>query len=313
MRYFDLHCDTMTGCWHRDIPLRENQCHVNLKKAEALETFVQCYAVFLPDKIRGPEAFEYFGKVADRFDLEVQRNSDLLSQCREPGDLARAEQEKKHGAILTVESGAALGGKLENIEEWKRRGVRMCTLTWNGATELGSGIMSPEDSGITLFGREAVKRFEEAGIFVDISHASPKLFWDVAEIARKPLIASHSNSKAVCGHVRNLTDQQFAAIKASGGLAGLNFYDAFLNDEPEKATMEDVLRHAEHFLALGGEDVIAMGGDMDGSTLPADMADGLGAIPRLYEMFLRHNYSEDLLDKMFYGNAARVFQSGGLI
>lgn len=312
MRYFDLHCDTMLACTHKEIPLRENELHISLKKAEDIETYVQCYAVFLPDKFRGPEAFDFFCKVADRFSLEMERNSDVVAQCRDSGDLGRTEKQKKHGGVLTVESGAALGGSLENIEDWKRRGVRMCTLTWNGATELGSGILSPEDSGITPFGREAVRKFEEAGIFVDISHASPKLFWDVAEIAKKPLIASHSNAKAVCGHARNLTDQQFEAIKKSGGLVGLNYYTEFLNDEPEKASMEDILRHAEHFLALGGENVLALGGDMDGSTLPEDMADGLGAIPRLYELFLRH-YPEELTDRIFYGNAARCFQENGML
>lgn len=312
MRYFDLHCDTILGCLRKDIPLRDNEMHINLKKAEAFDTYVQCFAVFVFDSLQGKPAFETFGKAADRFTEEVEKNSDMLEQCRAPGDLARIEKEHKHGGILTIESGTALGGDLDNIEDLKRRGVRMCTLTWNGANELGSGIGAEEDSGLTDFGREAVRRFEEAGIFVDVSHASPKLFWNVQAIAKKPIIASHSNAKAVCGHARNLTDEQFAAIRDSKGLVGLNYYNAFLNDKPEEASMEDVLRHAEHFLALGGEDVLAMGGDMDGSDLPEDMADGLASIPRLYELFLRH-YSEELTDKLFYGNAARVFQGNGLI
>lgn len=113
---------------------------------------------------------------------------------------------------------------------------------------------------------------EAAGILIDLSHASPELFWDVAAMAEKPLVASHSNAKKLCGHPRNLTDEQFEAIRHSGGVVGLNFFRAFLNDQPEKASMWDVLRHAEHFLSMGGEDALAMGGDWDGARLPGGYA-----------------------------------------
>lgn len=312
MRYFDLHCDTILACAHKDIPLRDNSMHISLKKAEPFETYVQCFAVFLPDSVRGPEAFEFFSKAADRLALETEQNDDVLTFCREPGDLQKAEKAGKHGAVLTIESAAALGGKLENIQSFKDRGVKMCTLTWNGENEVGRGILAEGKTGITPFGREVVKGFEKAGIIVDISHASPELFWDVAEMAQKPLAASHSNSKEVCNHPRNLTDEQFLAIKRSGGLVGLNFYNAFLNNEPEKASMEDLLRHAEHFLSLGGENTLAMGSDFDGSDMPEDMKDGLSAVPRLYELFLRH-YPQELIDRIFYGNAARFFKENELL
>lgn len=313
MRYFDLHCDTILGCLRGDIPLAENEMHINLKKAEAIGTYVQCFAVFIPDKFRGEEAFDLFCRAADRLALELERNRDLLSALRQPGDLRRLETFGGSGAVLTIESGAALGGRLENVEELKKRGVRMCTLTWNGENELGQGLFADAKVGLTSFGKEAVGAFENAGILVDLSHASPELFWDVVEIAQKPLVASHSNSKSVCSFPRNLTDEQFEAIKNSGGLVGLNFCPDFLNDKGEEASMDDVLRHAERFLSLGGEDTLAMGSDFDGTELPKDMEDGLSAIPRLYELFLRHNYPEALVDKIFYGNAARFFQGNNLL
>lgn len=311
MRYFDLHCDTMTKCAVENIPLRENHLHVSLETVKTWEHYVQCYAVWIPDDLRGEEAWQRFLLVAERFSQEVAENSDCLARLASPGDLARLESTGCHGAILTVESGAALGGKLERIEEFRRLGVRMCSLTWNGATELGRGVMASGTTGLTPFGREAVRRMEEAGILIDLSHASPELFWDVAEMAQKPLVVSHSNGKALCGHPRNLTNEQFIAVRDSGGLVGLNFYTAFLNDSPQQASMEDVLRHAEHFLSLGGEDTLSMGGDWDGAQLPEDMP-GLSAIPALYELFLRH-YPEALVDRIFYGNAARLFQTQNLL
>lgn len=313
MQYFDLHCDTMTECFLHDKPLAENDLHVNLQKAGRLENYVQCYAVWIPDDLRGGAAFRRFCQIADRFDQEVSRNASSLALCRRKGDLAEAQAGDKHGAILTVENGAALGGDLGNILALRDHGVKMCTLTWNGGNELGRGVRAKGTGGLSDFGRRAVAGFEEAGILVDISHASPELFYDVAELAAKPLVASHSNAKAVCGHPRNLTDGQFRVVKDSGGLVGLNFYKAFLRDQPERASMEDVLRHADHFLALGGEDVLAMGGDWDGASLPPDMAEGLGAIPALYELFLRYNYPEALVEKIFYGNAARFFQAQDLL
>ena len=176
---------------------------------------------------------------------------------------------------------------------------------------MGRGVLAPGNTGLTDLGRQAVPLLEEAGILIDLSHASPELFWDVAEMAHKPLVASHSNAKEVCAHPRNLEKSQFEAIRNSGGLVGLNFYKAFLNDLPEKACMEDVLRHADYFLSLGGEDTLAMGGDWDGANLPADMP-GLSAIPALYELFLRH-YPEALVEKLFYGNAARLFREQELL
>lgn len=308
MRYFDLHCDTMTECALKDIPLRENSLHVSLKTVESWERYVQCYAVWIPDDLRGESAWQRFLQVARRFSEEVEKNSDCLSPLRNPGDL---DQLKRHGAILTVESGAALGGKLEHIQDFQKLGVRMCTLTWNGATEIGRGVMAPGNTGLTPFGRQAVKEMEAAGILIDLSHASPELFWDVAAMAEKPLVASHSNAKKLCGHPRNLTDKQFEAIRQSGGVVGLNFFRAFLNDQPEKASMWDVLRHAEHFLSMGGEDALAMGGDWDGARLPEDMP-GLASIPALYELFLKH-YPQTLVDKIFYENAARLFQRQELL
>ena len=149
MRYFDLHCDTMTNCALKDIPLRDNDCHVNLETVKGWDHYVQCYAVWLPDDLRGEAAWQRFLQVAQRFSREVEENKDCLEQLRAPGDLGRMESTGRHGAILTVESGAALGGKLEHIQDFQRLGVRMCTLTWNGATELGRGVMAPGPTGLT--------------------------------------------------------------------------------------------------------------------------------------------------------------------
>ena len=306
MYYFDLHCDTVTECMMKGKSLLHNDLHIDMTRGAALGHYIQCFAAWIPDTLRGEAAFQHFIKIADCLEQERRAYSNKMQCHRMPETGEGIHQDSTVTAILTVENGAALGGTLETIPELRRRGVKLLTLTWNGENELGRGVMAPGKGGLTEFGRNAVRMLEDAGIIVDVSHASPELFEDVASIAKKPFIATHSNSIQLCRHPRNLSDQQFLAIKASGGIVGLNFYRGFLNDTPDKASMMDILRHAEHFLSLGGEDVLAMGSDFDGASLPSDM-EGIQSVPRLWELFLRHNYKESLLYKIFYQNAAEFF------
>lgn len=312
MRCFDLHCDTITRCMDEEKSLYENDLHVDLVRAKFMETYIQCYAAFVPDSLEGEEAFFYFCRAAAKLNKEIIENRRMISRCEKPGDIKGVEGKKPFGAILTVENGKALGGKLENIEKMKELGVKMMTLTWNGANELGRGVRAMGKGGLTDFGRQAVAMMENAGIVVDISHAGHELFYDVAEIAQKPIVASHSNAIRICSSPRNLTDDQFTTICRKGGLVGLNFYVAFLNNDPDKACMEDILRHAEYFLSLGGEDSLAMGSDFDGAELPEDI-NGIQAVGELYELFLRKNYNESLLDKIFYKNAVSFFIENNLL
>ena len=232
---------------------------------------------------------------------EQLKNTDIM-QCKASADF---EKVGRTGVILTVESGAALGGKLKNIRKYADMGVKMMTLTWNGTNELGDGVGVEDSKGLLEFGRKAVKELERNKIILDISHASERLFYDVAETAESPLVASHSNAKKICSHKRNLSDSQFDIIKKSGGLVGLNFCIDFLNDKAEKSSMYDVLRMAEYFLLLGGEKVVAMGGDFDGADVPKDL-NGIEKMGELYEMFLKH-YSESVVEDIFFNNAFEFF------
>ncbi len=301
MDYFDLHCDTMTECTLKGVGISKNQLHVDLQRATSFSHYTQCFAAWIPDGLSGEAAFQRFTAVADCLEEKICQNKEKMVYR---GEIAVPNCLQ---AVLTVENAAALGGKLRNIPRLKERGVKAITLTWNGENELGRGVLAPGAGGLTDFGKKAVPLLEEAEIVLDLSHASPELFWDVLRLAKRPLIASHSNAKAICSHPRNLTDEQFLAIKASGGLVGLNFYRTFLNDAPSEASMEDILRHAEHFLSLGGEDTLAIGSDFDGAQLPGDM-EGLQSVVLLRELFLKHNYGEEFVQKLFWQNASRFFQ-----
>jgi len=313
IRYFDLHCDTMAACMLQQKSLYENDLHVSIKKAEKIGWYIQCFAAFVPDSVRGEAAFAYFMDISRKFQEEVERNQATVSALVKRGDLSGDKlNTAPMAAIFTVENGAALGGAVRNLEKMAELGVKMMTLTWNGENELGTGVFADTKHGITDFGIAALKEMERRNIVADVSHASERLFYDVCGYADRPFVASHSNAKSICSHKRNLSDEQFYMIKDRAGLVGLNFYKAFLCDHEEDACMTDILRHAEHFLSLGGENILAIGSDFDGADMPDDLH-GIQSIPKLYELFLRHNYSESLIDQLFFSNAYKFFERNNLL
>lgn len=312
MEYFDLHCDTMAVLEAKGGALKKNNLHVDLQRAQPLSRYVQCYAAFVPDTMQGEAAFSYFLRIAETFRQQAAENRETFLPLAQLGDINRLSDRQRFGGLLTVENGAALGGKLKNLHIMKQLGVKAITLTWNGENELGGGAMTGNAIGLTAFGREALREMEQLQIVADVSHASEVLFWDVMEASTVPVMATHSNAKAICDHPRNLSDDQFRAICQSGGLVGLNFFREFLHQKPERATMMDILRHAEHFLALGGAKHLAMGSDFDGADLPNDFQ-GLESIGALYELFLQHNHSEALVQDLFYRNATKYFHTNNLL
>lgn len=307
MQYFDLHCDSLYEAVTKGKSLSENDMHVSFQKGSGYAPWVQCMAVWIPDSMRGQAAFDFVERCAGRLGVMLEGSPYEVIKIGCKKDLEKVRRLGLRSVILTVEGGAALGGKLENVKKLAGMGVKMMTLTWNGRNELGGGALVKENAGITPFGIEAVAENERYGIINDVSHASDALFYDVVQYSKRPFAASHSNARAVCKHPRNLTDGQFLMIKDAGGIVGLNFSRGFLRED-ENAGTDDILKHAEHFLSLGGEDTVCIGSDFDGTDMPDGMDDITGIEP-LYESFLRRNYKENLLQKIFFGNACNFFEN----
>jgi len=302
MEYFDLHCDTATECMERGCGLYENDRNVSLKRAEKYSRWAQVFAVWIPEKLHGADAYRYFRKAAGFFAGEMEKNRGRVRFCRTPAELRGAGP---RAALLSIEGGAALDGKIGHLYDARRLGVRMMTLTWNGRCELGDGCMVPDAGGLTPFGFEVVREMERLHITVDVSHLSEKGFWDVARAARRPFVASHSDSRAVCGHPRNLTDSQFRELAQAGGLAGINLHRDFLRGK--NASLDDALDHIAHFLNLGGEKAVAIGSDFDGCTLPKGVS-GVQDMDRLYAMVSK-SFGAETADDIFWRNAYRFFSS----
>ncbi len=306
MQLFDLHCDTLYKAVTENKDLNSDDCHISIDKTDFLDKWIQCFAVWIPDDVTD----EYANFLFDNGYKILKSNCKKykIKFLKNFNQITNSLKNNNKCCFLTVENGKLLHGKLENIEKLKKYNVNMMTLTWNGDNEIGTGALTEKKTGLTDFGFKAVQKLEENGIVIDVSHASIKTFFDVASISEKPFIATHSNSYSVTKHKRNLTNEQFSIIKDRRGIVGINFYKCFLNDNEDKACMYDILKHTEHFLSLGGENTVAIGSDFDGCDLANDIND-IKSTEKIYELFLKENYSETLLNKLFFLNAYNFCQN----
>ena len=297
MQYFDLHCDTLYKAVTSKSSLANPEFEVTLNKSAMFDKWCQCFAVWIPDNISSEKAMNLFLKASalmksssDSYNIEPFNSNETASRMQ---------------YILTLENAEILAGNPANIELLAQHNVRMVTLTWNAENCIGGGA-DAKDKGLSDFGKVCVKEFEQKSIVIDISHASDKTFYDVLSYTTAPIAASHSNSRTVCSHRRNLTDEQFMEIARRKGVVGLNFHKEFLNDNRDRSSICDVLKHTEHFLTLDGEDVLCIGSDFDGAD-PIKELSSTEKIPHLYESFLKIGYNEQLVQKILYYNAYNFF------
>ncbi len=305
MQFFDLHCDTLYRSLKENQNLYKNQFHISIERGKKYTSWVQCFAIWIPDELRGEEAISLFREAAGKLEKQISLYEQFMSQCKTKEELIKTVESGKCAAILTLEGGAALGGRIEELLEMYQFGVKIITLTWNGTNEIGDGAEVIHAKGLTRFGQQVVEKMNELGMIIDVSHASDRLFYDVAEYTNKPIIATHSNSRRICKQKRNLTDEQFGIIQSTGGIVGINFCKHFLNIYDE-AGFSDILKHVDYFLSLGGEKTVCIGSDFDGTDMPKGIT-GIESMESLYEYFLKKNYKEQLVEDIFFNNAYQFF------
>ncbi len=306
MILFDAHCDTLD----LSADIYDGDAHINIKKAKAFDAYAQFFAMWTPNGEEGKFSTEEekiaalksdYDRMKSKYEKMLADYPSDVSACKNLNDLLTARKDGKIGAFLSVEGGEMT--LAQPLDKMYADGVRMLTLTWNHKNHLGGTNVT--GGGLTKAGEALVKSAQSMGIIVDVSHGSEELFWDVMKIAKKPVVASHSNSRSLCTHKRNLTDEQFRALIRVGGVSGINLYDVFVKDGGG-SDIDDVCRQIEHFLSLGGENNIAMGFDLDGcDVLPkgiSDVSDTLKIQNALHE----RGISQTLIEKMFWGNLQRV-------
>ena len=308
MKYFDMHCDTLYELCHQKESLKDNEkLHISLNKSAHLAHYAQFFAMFcgtaeVEDDADADHRLTALLQTAER---ELSGNSDRLRLCRTRSDLSAAQAEGKAAAFLTVEGADLLPDETALDRAWQA-GVRLVTLTWNHRNRYGCSARLDQSEGLTAAGRAFVRACESQKVILDASHLSDAGFYDLLRTAQRPFVASHSNSRAVCPAFRKLTDETFHEIVDMGGVVGINLCPAFLHSDGDRtgADIEDIVRHIEHFLELGGENTICMGADWDGiDTLPRGV-ESVASVPLIREALAARGYDDALLDRIFYDNLA---------
>lgn len=304
--YFDAHCDTIGNCkWHK-LEMRRNPGYLDLERMAAYRKAAQFFAIYHPlHKAPADGMFAVARRQQEFFAGEMAKVPDLAVHCRTAREVAEANAGGKIAAVLTCEGSELLNCDPANLDWAQSVGVRAINLTWNHANFLCGSHKSEPERGLNSLGKEFVRQAQSRGILIDVSHCSDPAFWDLAAITEKPILASHSNSRAVCGHTRNLTDDMFRAIMETGGAAGINFYAAFVTGG-KTATLEDAAAHVDHFMELGGAKNVCLGGDWDGCREVAGDMRGIEDLPAFWEVLARRGYPEDVLEDLFYNNLLRV-------
>lgn len=292
---FDTHCDTL--CFVRDEKkdIIKNDCHIDIERLSRYKSYTQVFACFI-DPVYKSCALE---RTMDLIDTFHKNMSDL------PGNVR---------AILSIEGGEGIYS-LSALRNYYRLGVRIIALTWNFPNHIASGAAQADtSSGLTKFGCDVIKEMNRLGIFTDVSHLNDKSFYDVAEATDLPILATHSNSRAVCRSrvvcpvERNLTDEQFGIIRKSGGCVGINFCPDFLN-ESGRADVDDIVKHIDHFMELGGEDNIGIGADFDGVDRLPDGINGAEDTYKVFDRLLKMGYTDNQVEKISHGNFERILKN----
>lgn len=304
---FDFHCDTALRMLDENLnqigSLRKNNGHIDLERASKLAGYAQCFACFTTPLLPA-EPTMVFTKVLAGLQREITANSDMISLIHTPGDILENRKKGKMSAILTLEGTAGIGYDPERLGELWDMGFRISSLGWNEHNPLTGSHMT--GGGLTDRGAAYVKKAQKLGMLIDVSHISDEGFWDIMKITEAPIIATHSNSRAVCGNSRNLTDDMFRAIVETGGVAGYNACDEFTGDAP---TLDTVCDHIFHFLEIDPSGKhIALGGDLDGiDGMPAGF-EGVQSWPALAERLLERGLDRDTLENIYWNNAIGVME-----
>jgi membrane dipeptidase len=215
----------------------------------------------------------------------------------------------KISAFLGIEGGEAIANDINNIDYFYNNGVRYMSLTWNKSNRLAEAAMAPRKTyhGLTALGVQIVKRMNQVGMIIDISHASGATVSDILKISRAPIIASHSCCNALRRHPRNLTDNQIKAICAGGGIIGMNFHRKHLTAK-NKATVSDVANHLDHLVKVGGISCAALGSDFDGDIVTPVGLENIGKLSNLTQELIKRGYKKEDIEKIYGLNFLNFLQ-----
>lgn len=329
MKVADMHCDTISEILYskkkgEDIrTLRKNDLNIDLEKMQKGDYLVQNFALFV-NLGKRERPFEWCMELADTYYEELEKNQDLIKPAFTYEDILNNQKEGKMSAVLTIEEGGVLLGNPAFLRNFYRLGVRMLTVTWNYQNELGwpnaltpggertkPGVPNTE-SGLTPLGIEMIQEMERLGMVIDVSHLSDAGFYDVVKYTKKPFVASHSDARAICPHIRNLTDDMIRRLAEHGGVMGMNYCPEFLDPDymtKERAvgTIDQIVQHILHIGKVGGYGCIGLGSDFDGISPHRDLKDA-SFMPMLEDALWKAGLGQEEIEGIFYKNVLNLYK-----
>lgn len=303
---FDLHCDTIMRICDDKSELHTNTYHIDVNKLIKGDALAQCFAMFV-DLTMDASPFEYCNDMIDTYDREIKTNEQYLRKAMTTADIEKNLKDGFISSILTIEEGGVIEGKMENFHHFADRGVKAITLTWNYENEIAYPNCKEafRELGLKPFGIQLIKAMNERNVLIDVSHLSDGGFWDCIKYSKQPILATHSNARGCWNHSRNLTDDMIIALRDNGGVMGINFCSAFVN-ETNYTSIDDLIKQIDYIKNLAGVDVIALGSDFDGIESELELKDA-SYMPKLAQGLKEHGYTSEEVDKIFFKNAMRLF------
>ena len=312
----DSHCDTpMFFDQNVRIDQRDPKLKVDFVKMREGCLNSSIMAAYVPQGDWSEQAecwaTSYADKLIDELKERVAEASGV-EMARTPEQILKNKLEGKLSVISAIENGYALGRNLSHVEHFARKGVVYITLCHNGDNRLCDSARKSEHThgGLSAFGQEVVKEMNRCGVMVDLSHAAQSSFYDAMRLSATPVVCSHTASRALCDHPRNLTDSQLRHLAENGGVAQVTLYHGFLRSNEEQngpATLDDAVNHLMHMIDVAGIDHVGIGTDFDGD----------GGVPGLDNASEMINFTRRLLakglttldlQKVWGGNFLRVMQ-----
>lgn len=327
MKVADMHCDTISeiyGAQRNGVKanLLKNHLHIDLEKLTKGDYLLQNFAMYVNMK-KHDNPLEYCLELIDLYYQELALNEDKIGIALSYEDIMKNQKAGKISALLTIEEGGVLKGSLTNLRNFYRLGVRMLTLTWNYKNGIGfpnfkfieGEIPNPYTpdtiNGLTDFGIELIGEMEQLGMIIDVSHLSDAGFYHVLEHTTKPFVASHSNARSVCNHVRNLTDDMIRKLANRGGVIGINYCPAFLQevlgDVVAEGTIAAIVENIKYIISIGGYECIGLGSDFDGIVYHKELPDA-SYLPMLEAALKKAGLKQHEIEAIFNKNVLRLYR-----
>lgn len=321
MKFIDLHADTLmhTSLTGVDSLMHNSQTHLDIQRLSQGGAMAQFLAVFMLNeaiikKQNRPiiSDKEYIDQLYNHLQESIEKYNNSIQLATNYETLESNQMANNISIFLTLEDGRPIGEDLTRLENLYEMGFRLVTLTWNKENSIGypnSFDKNDMRKGLKKFGFEVIELMNSLGMVIDVSHLSDGGFYDVIETSTKPIIASHSNARALSPHPRNLSDDMIKKIAESGGVIGLNFLGNFLNKDitQNQSTIKVMIEHLKHIRNIGGAEVLALGTDFDGMSGELEI-DGPDKMNLLFDALWHSGWDYGTIEKFGFQNTMRVIK-----